>query len=285
MKTGHLPEVVLIDQNLCRKKCEELSGCLRKHSARLCGGLIMYKIAIIESESIIREGLSVLISKESGFTVDFQASAPVALFRQAWLTPPNVILLDMMMPRNYGIEVIKEIKKRWQATKILIFTLKDTEENICAAFRAGADGYILKGTTLPQLIDAIKNILAGQYYVCPEILPQIINGYLKVEKSCLDNNLNWNLTSREAQLLKLIAAGYKNKEIADSLCISLKTVETHRATLMRKFNAHNVATLLSVANQAGVPPCRLCKNLVVSQSIERSAGSVTPVELRTMPRA
>jgi len=71
----------------------------------------MYKIAIIESESIIREGLSVLISKESGFTVDFQASAPVALFRQAWLTPPNVILLDMMMPKNYGIEVIKEIKK------------------------------------------------------------------------------------------------------------------------------------------------------------------------------
>jgi len=214
----------------------------------------MYKIAIIESESIIREGLSVLISKESGFTVDFQASAPVALFRQAWLTPPNVILLDMMMPKNYGIEVIKEIKKRWQVTKILIFTLKDTEENICAAFRAGADGYILKGTTLSELIVAIKSILAGQYYVCPEILPQIINGYLKVEKTCLGNNLNWNLTSREAQLLKLIAAGYKNKEIADSLCISLKTVETHRATLMRKFNAHNVATLLSVANQAGRAP-------------------------------
>jgi len=143
----------------------------------------MHKIAIIESESIIREGLSVLISKESGFTVDFQASAPVALFRQAWLTPPNVILLDMMMPKNYGIEVIKEIKKRWQATKILIFTLKDTEENICAAFRAGADGYILKGTTLSELIVAIKSILAGQYYVCPEILPQIINGYLKVEKN------------------------------------------------------------------------------------------------------
>lgn len=214
----------------------------------------MYKIAIIESESIIREGLSVLLSKEPDFTVIFQAASPIALFRQAWFTPPDLVLLDMMLPKRYGIEVIKEIKKRWQTTKVLIFTLKDTEENICDAFRAGANGYILKGSTLPQLIDAIKNVLAGQYYVCADILPKIINSYLLVEKPHIENNSNWKLTGREAQLLKLIAAGYKNKEIADSLCISVKTVETHRATLMRKLNAHNVATLLSIANQAGVSP-------------------------------
>ncbi len=212
----------------------------------------MYKIAIIESESIIREGLCLLLSNDPDFTVDFQAAAPVALFRQAWLTPPDLILLDMMMPKRYGIEVIEEIKKRWRATKVLIFTLKDTEENICDAFRAGADGYILKGTTLPQLINAIKNILAGQYYVSADILPKIINGYLSAEKTPVYNNSNWKLTNREAQLLKLIAAGYKNKEIADRLCISLKTVETHRATLMKKFNAHNVATLLSGASQTDI---------------------------------
>ena len=74
----------------------------------------------------------------------------------------------------------------------------------------------------------------------------------RMENTSIDNNLNWNLTYRETQLLKLIAAGYKNKEIADSLCISVKTVETHRATLMKKFNAHNVAALLSVANQARI---------------------------------
>ncbi len=212
----------------------------------------MHKIAIIESEPFIREGLCVLLSKEPGFTVIYQASASVALFRQAWLTPPDLILLDMMMPKKYGIEVIEEIKKRWKTTKVLIFTVKDTEENICDAFRAGADGYILKGTTLSQLIDAMRNILAGQYYVCADILPKIINSYLLVEKPPLDNHLNWKLTSRESQLLKLITAGYKNKEIANSLCISVKTVETHRATLMRKLNAHNVATLLSIANQTGV---------------------------------
>jgi len=211
----------------------------------------MYKIAIIESEPIIREGLCILLSKEPGFTVVIQASAPAALFHQVWHTPPNLVLLDMMMPKRYGIEVIQEIKRRWEATKILIFTLKDTEENICDAFRAGADGYMLKGSTLPKLIEAMKNILAGQYYVCPDILPKIIDSYVKVEKTPIDNSLNFNLTYRETQLLKLIAAGYKNKEIADSLCISIKTVETHRATLMKKFNAHNVATLLSVAGQAG----------------------------------
>lgn len=211
----------------------------------------MHKIAIIESEPFIREGLRVLLSKEPGFTVIYQASVPVALFRQAWLTPPDLILLDMMMPKNYGIEVIKEIKKRWETTKVLIFTVKDAEENICDAFRAGADGYILKGTTRPQLIDAMKNILAGRYYVCSDILPKIIQSYLLMEKTPVDNHINWKLTSRESQLLKLISAGYKNKEIADSLCISVKTVETHRATLMRKLNAHNVASLLSIANQMG----------------------------------
>jgi len=211
----------------------------------------MYKIAIIESESIIREGLCILLSKEPGFTVVFQDSTPAALFHQLWRTPPKLVLLDMMMPKRYGIEVIQEIKRRWQTTKILIFTLKDTEENIYDAFRAGADGYILKGTTLTQLIEAIKNIVAGQYYVSADILPKIIASYVKAEKASIDNSLDCNLTYRESQLLKLIAAGYKNKEIADSLCISIKTVETHRATLMKKFNAHNVATLLSVAGQAG----------------------------------
>lgn len=211
----------------------------------------MYKIAIIESEPIIREGLCILLSKEPGFTVVFQASAPASLFHQVWHAPPKLVLLDMMMPKRYGTEVIQEIKRRWQTTKILIFTLNDTEENIYAAFRAGADGYILKGTTLPQLIEAIKQVLAGQYYVCADILPKIIHSYVEAEKEPIDNRLSCNLTYREAQLLKLIAAGYKNKEIANSLCISIKTVETHRATLMKKFNAHNVATLLSVAGQAG----------------------------------
>jgi DNA-binding NarL/FixJ family response regulator len=212
----------------------------------------VYKIAIIENESIIREGLSALLSQEPGFNVCYQASSPVALFRQAWLTPPNLILLDMIMPKRYGIEIIQEIKKRWQATKILIFTLKDTEEYICDAFRAGADGYILKSSTLPQLIEAIKIVLAGQYYVCADILPKIINSYIRMENTSIDDNLNWNLTCRETQLLKLISAGYKNKEIADSLCISVKTVESHRTTLMKKFNVHNVAALLSVANQTRI---------------------------------
>jgi DNA-binding NarL/FixJ family response regulator len=212
----------------------------------------MHKIVIIESEPFIREGLRVLLSKEPEFTIVYQAAVSVALFRQAWLTPPDLILLDMMMPKNYAIEVIKEIKKRWKTAKILIFTVKDDEENICDAFRAGADGYILKGATQPQLLDAVRNILEGRYYVCSDILPKIIRSYLLTEKTPVDNHLNWKLTSRESQLLKLISAGYKNKEIADSLCISIKTVETHRATLMKKFNAHNVATLLSTANQTGV---------------------------------
>ncbi|MGJ0490374.1 response regulator [Methylobacter sp.] len=212
----------------------------------------MYKIAIVEDQTIIRAGLYAVLTQEPQFNVVSQSNNPIDLFRQTWLIPPDLVLLDMIMPKMNGVEAMEEIKKRWHGAKILIYTSKNTEESISDAFQAGADGYLLKSSTTEELISAVKNVLMGHYHVSDAILPKIMNRYLRVEKMRSTNHLHNILTTRERELLKLITEGYKNKEIADSLCISLKTVETHRTNLMKKLNVHNVAELISVAGEIGI---------------------------------
>lgn len=212
----------------------------------------MYKIAIIEDQTIIRAGLYAVLTQEPEFNVASQSTDPVAMLRQTWTTPPDLVLLDLVMPKMNGVEAIEEIKKRWHSTKILVYTYKDGGECISNAFQAGADGYVLKGASTDELIAAIKNILLGHYYVSSAILSKIMNRYLTAEKMLSIDHLSSILTTRERELLKMITEGYKNKDMAESLCISLKTVETHRTNLMKKLNVHNVAELISVAEEAGM---------------------------------
>lgn len=212
----------------------------------------MHTIAIIEDHTIIRAGLYAVLTQEPCFNITSQAKNPIDMLRQTWSTPPDLVLLDMIMPKMNGVEAIEEIKKRWHNTKILVYTYKDTGESISDAFLAGADGYLLKNASTDELIPAIKSILTGHYHVSDVILSKIMNRYLIAEKMSLTNHLNNILTTRERELLKLISEGYKNKDMASSLCISLKTVETHRANLMRKLNVHNVAGLISIAGEAGI---------------------------------
>jgi len=212
----------------------------------------MYKIAIVEEQTIIRAGLYAVLTQEPQFNVVCQSRDPIELFRQTWFAPPDLVLLDMIMPKMNGMEAIEETKKRWDGAKVLIYTFKNTEESISDAFQAGADGYLLKDASTDELISAIKNVLSGHYHVSDAILPKIMNRYLRAERMLSANHLQNILTTRERELLKLITEGYKNKEMADSLCISLKTVETHRTNLMKKLNVHNVAELISVASEVGI---------------------------------
>jgi len=212
----------------------------------------MYKIAIVEDQTIIRAGLYAVLTQEPQFEVVSQSLNPIEMLRQSWAIPPDLVLLDLVMPKMNGVEAIEEIKKRWHGTKILIYTYKDTVESISDVFQAGAEGYVLKSASTDELIAAIKNILLGHYSVSSTILSKIMNRYLSSEKMLSVGHLNHILTTRERELLKLITEGYKNKEMADSLCISLKTVETHRTNLMKKLNVHNVAQLISVAEELGI---------------------------------
>jgi DNA-binding NarL/FixJ family response regulator len=151
-----------------------------------------------------------------------------------------------------GMEAIKEIKRESPTTKVLVLTVHRAEEYILATFRAGADGYLLKDSTHAELVMAVKKVLSGKHYISPEISEKVIEGYLDGRRT-LKTKSSWEtLTQREREILKLIAEGYKSKGIADDLCISVKTVEKHRANLMEKLDLHSIQALTAFAIERGL---------------------------------
>lgn len=211
-----------------------------------------YRLVIAEDHTILREGLRVLLATDPEFEVVGEAKDGREAIRTVENLLPDLILMDLSMPRTNGLEAIKEIKKRTPVTKIIALTVHRTEEYILATLQGGADGYVLKDATQSELMSAIKNVLNGKRYLSPDISDKVIEGYLEGKKT-IKTTTSWDtLTQREREVLKLIAEGYKNKEVADYLCISLKTVEKHRANLMKKLDLHNAAALTAFAIEKGL---------------------------------
>ena len=213
------------------------------------------RIVIAEDHTILREGLRMLLSTNPNFEIVAEAEDGREAVRCVSKFKPNLVLTDLSMPRMNGMEAIKEIRRESPDTKILVLTVHRAEEYILATFRAGADGYILKDSTHSELLMAVKKVLGGKHYISPEISEKVIEGYLEGKKT-LKPRTSWEtLTQREREILKLIAEGYKNKEIADDLCISVKTVEKHRANLMEKLDLHSVQALTAFAIEKGLVSC------------------------------
>jgi RNA polymerase sigma factor (sigma-70 family) len=210
------------------------------------------RILIVEDHTILREGLRSLLSSHPEFEIIGEASDGREAIRTMEKLQPNFVLMDLSMPRMDGIEAIREIKKQWPRTKILALTVHKTEEYILATLEAGADGYLLKDSTHNELLNAVKVVLSGGRYLCPGISEKIIEGYLEGRKTVKHHSAYETLTSREREILKLIGEGNKNKEIAEHLCISVKTVEKHRSNLMEKLNLHNTSALTAYAMEKGL---------------------------------
>jgi DNA-binding NarL/FixJ family response regulator len=211
-----------------------------------------FQIVIAEDHTILREGLRALLSSDSDLVVVAEAKDGQEAIRMVEKFKPQLILMDLSMPRMSGMDAIKEVKKRSPGTKVLVLTVHKAEEYVLATFRAGADGYALKDSTHIELGMAIRNVLTGKHYLSPEIADKVLEGYLEGRKT-LKSKTSWEtLTQREREILKLIAEGYKNKKIADYLCISVKTVEKHRANLMSKLDLHHVQALTTFAIERGL---------------------------------
>jgi DNA-binding NarL/FixJ family response regulator len=210
------------------------------------------RIVIAEDHTILREGLRALISSSSNYEVVGEVGDGREAIRCVEKIKPDLILTDLSMPRMNGMEAIREIKKRSPETKVVVLTVHRAEEYILATLGAGAEGYVLKDSTQSELMMAVKNVLSGRHYISPGISEKVIEGYLEGRKS-LKTHTPWEtLTQREREILKLIAEGYRNKEIASYLCISVKTVEKHRANLMEKLDLHNVSSLTAFAIEKGL---------------------------------
>jgi len=211
-----------------------------------------YRVVIVEDQTIIREGLRSLLTSAKEFDVVGEAEDGREAIRCIEKCKPDLVLTDLSMPRMNGTDMVETIKKQSPKTKVIALTVHQEEEYVLATLKAGVDGYLLKETSYPELLMAIRSVLKGNHYLSPEISGKLISGYLEGKKSFKIDSLWETLTRREREILKLIAEGYKNKEIADYLCISAKTVETHRANLMRKLDLHNTAALVALATEKGL---------------------------------
>jgi len=210
------------------------------------------RIVLADDHTILREGLRALLSADPNFDIVGEAEDGREAVRCVEKLEPNLLLMDLSMPRMSGMDAISEIKRRYSETKIIALTVHKTEEYLLTTLQAGVDGYVLKDATHDELILAIHNVMAGKRYLSPGISGKVIEGYLEGKEDSLSGSSWQKLSQREREVLKLIAEGYKNKEIAEDLCISLKTVEKHRANLMKKLDLHNAAGLTVYAVDKGI---------------------------------
>jgi two-component system, NarL family, response regulator NreC len=211
-----------------------------------------YRVVIAEDHTILREGVRSLLSSNPDLRIVDEASDGRQALRSVEEHKPDLFITDLSMPRMSGVDVIKSVKKKSPQTKVLVLTVHKTEEYILATFRAGADGYLLKDSTYAELALAVKYVLNGKRYISPGISDKIMAGYLDGKTPLEEGSSLDMLTAREREILKLIAEGFKNKDIARDLCISIKTVEKHRANLMEKLDLHSAQALTAYAIEKGL---------------------------------
>ena len=211
-----------------------------------------YRVVIAEDHTLFREGLKALLSLEPEFEVVGEAADGFEAIERTKELKPDLILLDISMPRVDGMAAISEIKRVCPEAKILILTVHKTEEHVLETLKSGASGYVLKDASHEEFLLAMKSVLQDKRYLSPDISARIVDGYLNGRKTA-DPTSPWeSLTARERQVLKLVAEGYKNKEIADFLCISEKTVAKHRANTMNKLDLHSASELTVYAIKRGL---------------------------------
>jgi len=209
------------------------------------------KIILAEDHTILRAGLRALLAAQNNYEVIGEAGDGREAVRLVEKLEPDLLLIDLSMPKLNGMDAIREIKGQYPEIKIIVLTVHKSDEYILASLKAGADGYMLKDASHNELLLAIEYVLNGKKFLSPSISDKVVEAYLHTPKEPQASILD-SLTSREREVLKLIAEGYSNKMIADHLCISLKTVEKHRSNLMRKLDLRNTAALTAFAIEKGV---------------------------------
>lgn len=210
------------------------------------------KVLLADDHTIVRKGLRSLLDEESGIEVVGEAEDGRETLEKVEALMPHVVLMDSTMPVLNGLEATRQIRKRFPAVKILVLTMHTNEVYIYQFLKAGASGYLVKQTAPQELVMAIQAVYQGGSFLSPSISKTVIDEYIRqVETTGIEDNYD-TLTDREREIFQLLAEGFSNREIADKLVISLKTVGVHRLNLMHKLNIDNVTALTKYAIRRGI---------------------------------
>lgn len=212
----------------------------------------MIKVLLAEDHTIVRKGLYALLKKEYDIQVIGEAGDGREAVEMVEKLRPDVVLMDISMPSLNGIEATRRIKKRFPNTKVLILTMHDSEEYIFQLLRIGASGYVVKMDAPEELVSAIHAVQRGHSFLSPAISKKFIHQQMRKAGTKIKTDSLERLTGREREILQLIAEGHSNREIAEMLYISIKTVETHRTHLMAKLNLHNTVEVTRYAIRKGI---------------------------------
>jgi DNA-binding NarL/FixJ family response regulator len=215
----------------------------------------MIKVILADDHTLIRDGLKSLLKSDRSIQVVGEAENGVQLLTLLETVEPDVVMLDLNMPVMDGFEALEKLQAQYPHVKVLILTMLDQDSYVTKVRTAGALGYVLKTAGRTELIHAIKTVADNNSYICSEValnlLNRVNNGPTPEEAETAGKSGS-DLSKREMEVLRLIAEGYTNAEIADKLFASKRTIESHRQHLIEKTKAKNTATLIKYAIQQGL---------------------------------
>ena len=207
------------------------------------------RLLLVDDHTILREGLRALLALQA----DLQVVAAVGTFEEAVESAtrlqPDIVLTDIGLPGRSGLLLVRELRRVCPAARIVLLTAHCSEEYIRAGLDACADGYVLKDCCHDELIAGIRAVAGGQHFLCKSVASQVLATFVHRGEHRVKQDPLQSVTSRERQLLTCVASGHSNKTIARELKLSVKTVEKHRANLMRKLSLHNAADITRFAMQ------------------------------------
>lgn len=210
------------------------------------------RILLADDHAVLRSGLALLLNSQEEFIVVGEAPTGLAVIALAEELQPDLILLDLNMPGLSGLEALPTLRQKSSNSKILILTMHDDPEYLRQAIKAGAAGYILKKAADTELLSAIRAVMQGEIYVHSSMTRNLLENILPDQKGSDEQDIWESLSTREQQVLKLVALGHTSAEIADQLNLSSKTVDTYRARGMEKMELKTRAALVRFALLRGL---------------------------------
>lgn len=212
------------------------------------------RVLLVDDHAILREGVHALLAREADITVVGEAGDGQEALEQVPRLRPDVVIMDIVMPRMNGLEATRIIREKYPHVRVLILSMYDDHEYVVQIIQAGASGYVLKRVVTEDLVRAIHEVHAGESFLYPPIAAKLIGDYLRVTVGGHAGSSGGGevITAREREILRLIAEGNSNQQIAERLGLSRKTVDSHRANAMRKLDLHDVTEVVKYAIRTGM---------------------------------